>query len=282
MALDCPALEHLDLLIGFIRTAYASTTERLVPLLEQHQITYDLLWTLFKPNTLAHTKCFGTGQPRCVRYECGDEKMTKAGVKYFHVNARYLDFDGNVFGETSSEHAIEKFRGVKQISALEVFPLKFHPSEERVRAHLTTSGRKFLSMMGVHLYEYKGKAFYIEKGQVVEMFVKSRVVVDAAYFREENPNYARPSIEGSDKGSTWIYIDLDEVDRELSSSAKGNGMDPSKVKGDDLLVCSPTVPGFSLDDNRWGECRIFSSRSNIFPRLTHKHSGAGCRQHQRD
>ena len=71
MAFDCPALEHLDLLVGFIRTAYASTTERLVPLLEQHQITYDLLWTLFKPNTLAHTKCFGTGQPRCVRYEFG-------------------------------------------------------------------------------------------------------------------------------------------------------------------------------------------------------------------
>ena len=261
MALDCPALEHLDLLIGFIRTAYASTTERLVPLLEKHQITYDLLWTLFKPNTLVHTKCFGTGQPRCVRYDFGEEKTTKGGLKYFHVNARYLDFDGKVLGETSSEHAIEKFRGAKQIAALEVFPLKFHPSEERVRAHLITSGRKFLSMMGVRLYEYKGKAFYIEKGQVVEMFVKSRVVVDAAYFREENPNYARPSIEGSNKGSNWIYIDLDEVDQELSSSTKANGIDPSEVKGDDLVICSPTIPGFSLDNNRWGECWVLSCRS---------------------
>ncbi|KAG4423704.1 hypothetical protein IFR04_003129 [Cadophora malorum] len=51
----------LDLLLGFIRTGYSPTTERLVPVLEQHQITYDLLWTLFKPNGLAHTKCFGTG-----------------------------------------------------------------------------------------------------------------------------------------------------------------------------------------------------------------------------
>lgn len=116
-------------------------------------------------------------------------------------------------------------------------------------------------MMGVRLYEYKGKAFYIEKGQVVEMFVKSRVVVDAAYFREENPNYARPSIEGSNKGSNWIYIDLDEVDQELSSSTKANGIDPSEVKGDDLVVCSPTIPGFSLDNNRWGECWVLSCRS---------------------
>ena len=60
-ALDYSTLEHLDLLLDFIKTAYASTTERLGPLLEKDQITYDLLWTLFKPNTLAYTKCFGTG-----------------------------------------------------------------------------------------------------------------------------------------------------------------------------------------------------------------------------
>jgi hypothetical protein len=36
-------------------------------------------------------------------------------------------------------------------------------------------------------------------------------VVDAAYFREENPNYTRPSIKESNEGSLpgWIIIDLD-------------------------------------------------------------------------
>ena len=97
-------------MLNFIRTAYAATIERLGPLLEKHQITYDLLWTLFKPNTLTYAKCFGTGQPRCVKYEFGEEKTANGGIKYFHVKARYLDFDGKVFGETSSEHAIEKFR----------------------------------------------------------------------------------------------------------------------------------------------------------------------------
>jgi hypothetical protein len=79
-ALDSSTLDHLDLLVGYIKRTYTSTTERLGPLLEQHQITYDLLWTLFKPNTLAYTKCFGTSQPRCVRYEFGEEKTTKGGV----------------------------------------------------------------------------------------------------------------------------------------------------------------------------------------------------------
>jgi hypothetical protein len=143
-ALDRSTLGYLDLLLNFIRTIYASTTERLGQLLEKQQITYDLLWTLFKPNTLAYTKCFGTGQPRCVRYEFGEEKTTKGGVEYFHIKARYLDFDGKVFGEISSDHAVEKFRRAKQITALEAFPLKYHPGEKHLRAHLTECGRIFV------------------------------------------------------------------------------------------------------------------------------------------
>ena len=52
-------------------------------------------------------------------------------------------------------------------------------------------------MIDIHLYGYEGKVFYIEKEQVVEIFIKSRVVVNAACFREENPNYTRPSIKES-------------------------------------------------------------------------------------
>ncbi|KAH6711956.1 hypothetical protein BKA61DRAFT_677172 [Leptodontidium sp. MPI-SDFR-AT-0119] len=163
-ALDSSTLDYLDLLLDFIRAAYASTTERLGPHLEKHQITYDLLWTLFnKPNTLAHTKCFGTGQLRCVKYEFGEEKTANGGIKYFHVKARYLDFDGKVFGGTSSEYVIEIFCGAKQITTLEIFPLKYHRNEREVRAQLTECGQKFLSLMDVYLCEYKGKGFYIEK-----------------------------------------------------------------------------------------------------------------------
>ena len=266
-ALDPSTLEHLNLLLGFIKTAYASTIECLGPLLEKRQITYDLLWMLFKPNTLAYTKCFGTGQPRCVRYEFGEEKKTKDGVEFFLVKARYLDFDGKMLGETSSEHAIEKFRGAKQITALDVFPLEYHPGEKHVRAQLSEYGRKFLSMMDIHLREYEGRAFYIEKGRVVQIFIKSRIVVDAAYFREENPNYTRPSIKESNGGTStgWVLIDLDELDEEEPSLAQGSGMDPSEVKGDDLLICSPTVPGFSLGNSRWGEHLILFYCSSNFP-----------------
>ncbi|KAH6661627.1 hypothetical protein B0J14DRAFT_622151 [Halenospora varia] len=188
-ARDSSTLDHLDLL-------------RLGPLLKKHQIIYDLLWTLFKPNSLAYTKCFGTSQPRCVKYKFGEEKTTKGGVEYFYIKACYLDFDR------------KKFRRAKRITALEVFPLKYHLGEKH----------KFLSIMDVHLCKYKGKAFYIKKEQVVKIYIKSQVM---------------------------ILFDLAEVCEKSLSLAKGNGMDPLEVKGDDLLIYSLTVPRFSLGNRRW-------------------------------
>jgi hypothetical protein len=105
-------------------------------------------------------------------------------------------------------------------------------------------------------------AFYIKKDQPVKLFVNSRIMVDAAYFREANPNYAKASIKDSERerssNNGW-YVFGDEDDSEKSSdSVKSNGMEPSEVKGDDLLICSPTVLGFSLGIKMWGECFIFS------------------------
>jgi hypothetical protein len=99
------------------------------------------------------------------------------------------------------------------------------------------------------------------------MFIKSRVVINAAYFREENPTYTRPSIKESNRGrqTSWIIIGLDEIDEEEPSPAKGDGIDLLEVKGDDLLICSPTVPGFSLGNSRWGERLIIFCLSSNFP-----------------
>ncbi|KAH8797030.1 hypothetical protein F5882DRAFT_375187 [Hyaloscypha sp. PMI_1271] len=141
-----------------LRIAYASTTERLSLLLEKYQITY----------------------------EFGEEKRIKDKVEYFYIKARYLDFNGKVFRETSK-----------------VFPLKYYLGEKQVRAHLSEYGQKFLSIIDIYLYEYKGKGIL--------------------NLNEDN-----------------------EDDKEGLSTTKGNGMDPSEVKGDDLLIYSLTVPGFSL------------------------------------
>lgn len=51
-------------------------------------------------------------------------------------------------------------------------------------------------------------------------------------------------------------------------------MEPSEVKGDDLLICSPTVPGFSLRRKMWGECFIFPLHGNPKPRVANEFGAA--------
>ncbi|KAH6690197.1 hypothetical protein BKA61DRAFT_447557, partial [Leptodontidium sp. MPI-SDFR-AT-0119] len=133
--------------------------------------------------------------PRYIRYEFKEKKIINSKIKYFYIKARYLDFNGKVFKETLSEYIIKKFYKAKQITTLEVFPLKYYPYKWQVKAYLTKYGRKFLSIIDVYFYEYKGKGFYIKKDRVIKIPIESQVVVDAAYFREENPNYTRLSIK---------------------------------------------------------------------------------------
>ncbi len=119
-------MKHLDLLIERVEMIYAPTTERLLPLLEHGEITYDLLWALFKPNTPIYTTCSGTKNPRCVTYDSGEEKMDRWKMRYFNIDCQYFDFDGIAFGKASIKLVIPKFRGNKRINTLPAFPLTFY------------------------------------------------------------------------------------------------------------------------------------------------------------
>lgn len=107
---DKSALDHLRLLFSHINSAYASISARLAELLINNDITYDLLWALFKPNSVIYTRRVGTKEPRCIKLDFTQERVTKQRVKYFYVEGHYLDSDGKVFGEqirsTFSPHSL--------------------------------------------------------------------------------------------------------------------------------------------------------------------------------
>ena len=216
-----------------------------------------MLWALFKPNTAVYTTCFGTGKPRCVKYQRGEERTTDSGVKYFHLECCYVDFNGKVFGETSIGLAILKFSGTKTINSLDAFPLEYHSNKDKVKAHLAKCGRKFVSLMGVHHRQYRGDAFYMRKGQPVKVPVNSRIMIDRVFFHEANPNYAKPRINESAKQDSsddaWTIFGIDDRSKNQSDQVKSTGKDPAKMNEDDLILCSPTVPGFSYGNKLWGE-----------------------------
>lgn len=163
--------KQLGQLIDFLKDWYQSAIEELNQLVEHGEITYDLLWALFKPNDLIFTIDQDSEQPRCFIYDFGDTHEVQ-GQRYFEITCRSLHYDGKWFGEIQSFLKVPQFQGARSISALEVYPLKFHSQPDKIRTELVVQGRKTISLMGVVHCEFKGLAFYRSKGKAVKVNIK--------------------------------------------------------------------------------------------------------------
>ena len=108
------------------------------------------------------------------------------------MDCRYLDYNGQVFGEISINLTIVKFRRKKPISILKAFPLQYYLREKETKAYLVECGRKFVFMLKAYYRYCRGTAFYIKEGNTITVSVDSRVMLDAAFFRKINLNYIRP------------------------------------------------------------------------------------------
>jgi hypothetical protein len=257
--LDPMCAKHLDLLIQHITATYAETRTRILPLLVSGEITYDLLWALFKPNTFAYTTCPGTKKQRCIKYDFGEERTTSDGVVYFHIKGRYVDFNGKVLGEVPINTGIMKFRGSKPINSLDVFPLRYHDNADQARAELVKCGQKFGSLKSIGHLQYSGTAFQVVRGEPVAMSISSRIMVDAAQFRKINPNYLRPSLiraansRWHDSNHTELsnYFDDGPPPLPKTDQVKVDDVDVDMQDEENLIICSPTVLGYSLNDKLW-------------------------------
>ena len=177
------------------------------------------------------------------------------------MDCRYLNHDGNSFGEATVNLNIMKFHGVQKIRNLDVFPLRFHGEEETIRDELIRCGRKLLSLQGVRHQYYRGKAFYMHKESAVKFHVQSRVMVDATSFKEANPNYRTAKVQQSQEtlyGLECFWDDLGSAPRAVSQPAPVRQVLAKDMRPEDLLICSPTVLGYSLEDKMWRKtfCRV--------------------------
>lgn len=88
----------------------------------------------------------------------------------------------------------------------------------------------------------------MKKKKPIKIFINSRIIVDAASFQEINPNYTRLSIfKGSNSIDLWLIVDP-ASSNQIDESAIKSSIDLNALTDEDLLICSPTVLGFSLND----------------------------------
>ncbi len=91
--------KHLKVLLKYLDQDYAATKKTLYPMLDSGLITFDLLWALYKPNTLAYTTTYGShDEPRAFKIELADKEYSFMKGEWYNIEGRYLEYDGKTWG----------------------------------------------------------------------------------------------------------------------------------------------------------------------------------------
>lgn len=183
---------QMRVLVKYLDKDYAKIKESLNPMLENGLITFDLMWALWKPDTLAYATTYGSDdEPRAFKVETSERQSSLMRGDFYYIDGKYFEFDGKRFGFGGLTEEIAEFQGARRITSLPCYPLKYHKDEEGVRKKLVDRGKKFVSLAGVHYKAYKGIAYQKRrKGQITKFNIQhSRVMVDPTIFRRMNPNY---------------------------------------------------------------------------------------------
>jgi len=251
----------LDLLVGYLQAHFESTIKTLPKLLENGEITFDLLWALFPPMTIVYSVCDDSEQPHCSILDSIEEKQTISKDRYLALQVHRIHHDGKVFGEASDVLIVSDFPGVKPIQSLDAFPLRCHENMEEVKSTLIKRGRRFTSLSGVIHCAYTGLAHVKRHREKTFKFnVKGRLMVDPLSFKEHNPNYSNPRIYGTsrrigstlvDKGDYALEV-LGDGGNSITMSRPRTSFKPEDMTDEEFLICSATVLGFTLDKRAWG------------------------------
>ncbi|KAJ5137164.1 hypothetical protein N7448_005718 [Penicillium atrosanguineum] len=191
---------HLRVLIKYLDADYADIKKTLYPLLEVNTITFDLLWALFKPNTIAYTPTYGNSdEPRAFKIEYAIKESSFMKGQWYSVEGRYLEYDGKDFGFGTMSAEVESFKGARKITSLACYPLQYHRDSEALRARLVERGKRFVALRGMNYRFHKGMAFFKKKRSfVVKVNINGRVMIDPSIHRRINPNYPISTVRPKD------------------------------------------------------------------------------------
>lgn len=89
----------LKVLVRYIDKDYDDIKKSLYPMLDHGLITFDLLWALWKPNTLVYTTTYGSHEePRVFKVDGAEKHYHISKGEFYYVDGKYFEYDGKQFG----------------------------------------------------------------------------------------------------------------------------------------------------------------------------------------
>ncbi|KAI0193019.1 P-loop containing nucleoside triphosphate hydrolase protein [Xylaria flabelliformis] len=243
---DTKALDHIKLLLNILRRELKETAKQHSELLSKSLMTFDYLWTLFKPGELIFG---GNGNsPQMYKLEKTEYDTDSKGNPVFDLRCSVVDWDGDSFGRKQSWERIRAFGGLMKITSLPFYPARFIEDHAGIRDRLLTRGNIFASLAGPHYKTYRGTAIqtrlFFTQSTEGPIHVDGRVIIDAKVYYQYNPSKS-PGLEPLSYG-----------DSHTQENADNDSQDDEKLTEEQLLICVPTVKGYALAQKSWVELSI--------------------------
>ncbi|KAI1390881.1 P-loop containing nucleoside triphosphate hydrolase protein [Hypoxylon trugodes] len=238
---DETSLQHLKLLLDWIDRVHEDAFKAFERFQssEQRPISYEYLWTIFKPSSLVYNRVLGQARAFKLRgfwYETDNEP----GLS---IRVQFVDYDGEKFGTRKELFCIPQYSGVMRCEDLNIVPLDFHSSAADLRARLLERGRQFQKLTGHNFMHYKGVAVKKDGASYVRYNLTGRVVIDCKNYKRFEP------------GDDFELEDLPRTEaakRQRVMRRYNDGIDIGEEEifdellDEDLIMTNATVRGFAF------------------------------------
>jgi hypothetical protein len=153
------------------------------------------------------------------------------------IHCVHVDFDGSVIGPVNTMFSIPRFSGTKEVTALEIYPLRF-ASEPGLREKLVKRGKLFLEVTRVKHMHYSGLTLHTRDE------VDSQVVVD---FEEAFTRHSdwRPDIESA------FDVDMTEMIKAATSKPATTKRPQKPHESDDSDEEADTKRSADAESSGW-------------------------------
>ncbi|KAJ7181538.1 P-loop containing nucleoside triphosphate hydrolase protein [Mycena crocata] len=245
VAAESTKKQHQAFLVDFLEEEYSDVLREIRDFIAQGKITFDLLWAIFVPGDVILTSCEITSEPRAYRLRkplklkdrCGSPFWSSTSECVEAVDNAISDSASQIFGLADMTVYIGPFTGVKEISALDMYPIKYHPSMADLTEGLVQRGKARTQLSGTHHMQYNGFAWRNHR----KLQLNGRVIIDRNTMERMEPNYGLPTAARTLRGTP------------LNRPGVENPADESgpRIEDDLLLLVTPVLHAFSLTEKNW-------------------------------
>ncbi|KAF8333810.1 P-loop containing nucleoside triphosphate hydrolase protein [Amanita rubescens] len=231
--------------IFYINEYLGNTMKDVEQMVSQREISFDVVWALFFPNSLVYSHHTNADQDTVliVRRSGYNERRREITIdgsslfektKYLEVVCDIIHHDGQEFGFARRIFEIDMYLGTRPIATLPVYPLQYHDDNDGVYSRAMKLGKRLVQMPTHCFREIRGRASRrVDRRETEPRSVNGRVMISPLA-------YAR--FHSTISPTVHLAIKKDSL------------------TDDQYAICSPILMGFAFDRKIWGEFALTHAR----------------------